>query len=160
MTDINADTVAERVRSRRAKAADDPAIPAADDMVARATIVRDQRNADLAQQARREATDAAVAEARRQGVKGPRPEEMTPQARAALKAIETEREKIHAARRALEQREDPLVRVRILKLGNGKISTGVHVKSIGDAYFFHKEETDMPQSIAAIYEDRGWVEVL
>lgn len=52
------------------------------------------------------------------------------------------------------------VSVRIMKAGDGKISTGVHIAQEGDVKFRRGEITTVPESAAVVYEDRGWVEIL
>lgn len=83
--------------------------------------------------------------------------------RVAAKIADQEDLRTRAARqRADNGLPDPIVmvRVRITKAGNGKISMGTHVPGIGEACFEWKEETSLPEPVATILEDRGFVEIL
>lgn len=57
------------------------------------------------------------------------------------------------------QAEEPLVPVRVTKLGSGKVSMGIHVDGIGEAYYEHKETFSVQASVAKRLEDRGFVEI-
>lgn len=53
-----------------------------------------------------------------------------------------------------------LVRVRVLKRGDGKISTGVHDNKGGDMLYEQGEEFEVLESVAKELEDRDFVEIL
>lgn len=69
-----------------------------------------------------------------------------------------------AARQAAGQLNAPLVveRVRVLvtKLGADKISMGIHIAGIGDAYYEQGEEFDAERPLAEALEDKGMVMIL
>ena len=54
---------------------------------------------------------------------------------------------------------DPLVPVRVLKKGDGKISTGQHDPRGGDVLYEHGDTFDIARSIALELEDRAFVEI-
>ena len=54
--------------------------------------------------------------------------------------------------------DDPEVSVRVLKAGADKISTGTHVKDLGDELYAAGEVFDIAKSIADDLEARGYVE--
>lgn len=53
-----------------------------------------------------------------------------------------------------------LVRVRITKQGDGKVSMGQHVAGVGEAYYEWKEELSLPEPTAKALEERYYVEIL
>ena len=53
----------------------------------------------------------------------------------------------------------PLVRVRVTKRGDMKISTGEHVAMMGDKFYEAGDEFEVAQSIGADLEERGLVEI-
>lgn len=81
-------------------------------------------------------------------------------AQAALDIILRKR----AARQAAGQLGAPVaiekVRVLVTKLGADKISMGIHIAGIGEAYYEQGEEFDTPREIADTLEDRGYVMIL
>lgn len=85
------------------------------------------------------------------------------QAAAAEAAAEQEAFKKRAARQAasvmLEPETVDNVSCRVLKLGDGKISMGVHVAGIGDAFYEKGETFTLPRDLATGLEDRGMVEI-
>ena len=52
-----------------------------------------------------------------------------------------------------------LVTVRVLKRGDGRISTGHHVAGFGDAFYTHGETFTTTAENAAELEERGFVEI-
>ena len=52
-----------------------------------------------------------------------------------------------------------LVKVRVLRRGDGKISNGQHVKGHGDELYEQGEEFDCPRHIAEDLEARDFVEI-
>lgn len=69
-----------------------------------------------------------------------------------------------AARQAAKVAKDPepivMVQCRVMKAGDGKISTGLHVAGIGEVHYERDETFPAEQATATGYEDRGWVEIL
>lgn len=55
--------------------------------------------------------------------------------------------------------EDPVVICRVLKAGDGKISTGVHGNRGGEELYEFKEEFAVAKSIALALEARHYVEI-
>lgn len=55
--------------------------------------------------------------------------------------------------------EDPVVTVRVLKLGADKISTGLHMAELGDEFFAQGEVFEIARSIADALEAKGFVEI-
>jgi len=51
------------------------------------------------------------------------------------------------------------VRCRVLKAGDGKISTGEHLAGVGDLTFAWKDVFNMPRPIGEALENRGLVEI-
>lgn len=80
----------------------------------------------------------------------------------AAMALEQEMRK-RAARQAAGALANPQavekVRVRVLKLGDGKIAMGVHIAGIGDAHYERGEQFDIELPIAQSLEDKGYVEI-
>ena len=58
--------------------------------------------------------------------------------------------------------DDPsdIVKCRVMKLGDGKVSTGQHVSGVGEVHFERGEELTIARSIALGLEDRGYVEIV
>lgn len=54
---------------------------------------------------------------------------------------------------------DPIVEVRVTKMGDGKISNGVHETGLGDQFYDHNEEFKVAASIAFALQDRGYAEI-
>lgn len=54
---------------------------------------------------------------------------------------------------------DPVVSVRVLKLGADKISTGLHMAELGDEFFAQGEVFEIAKSIADALEAKGFVEI-
>lgn len=65
-----------------------------------------------------------------------------------------------AAPAEVAEADDPLVQVRVLKAGDGKISTGKHSPRGGDELYEFKEEFAVATSIAKDLEERHFVEIL
>lgn len=53
-----------------------------------------------------------------------------------------------------------LVRVRVLRRGDGKISTGVHDSKGGDMLYEQGEEFDVLETVAKDLEERDFVEII
>lgn len=64
----------------------------------------------------------------------------------------------HKSQIALAEMED--VEVRVLKMGADKISMGVHVQGIGDAFYEWKERFMVKPPIAHELEAKGYVEII
>ncbi|MFA6043624.1 MAG: hypothetical protein WC718_01455 [Phycisphaerales bacterium] len=90
--------------------------------------------------------------------------------RASANAIAAEEEaKINALKKraarqaaALQVEGAPPVETvtcRVLKAGDGRISMGVHIASIGDAFYEKGETFQAPIDLATGLEDRGYVEI-
>lgn len=84
---------------------------------------------------------------------------------AAREAVaQNEERRIRAARQAARtltaETELPMVKCRVTKLGDGKISTGEHVAGIGEVHFEKGEEFPARKDIADALEDRGFVEIV
>ena len=60
---------------------------------------------------------------------------------------------------ALAPPEDPVVSVRVTKLGADRISTGKHYPDLGDEFYAQGEVFEVAKSTADILEDRGFVEI-
>jgi hypothetical protein len=54
----------------------------------------------------------------------------------------------------------PVVKCRVLKLGDGKISTGKHEPELGDVFFERNEEFSVGEDIARGLEDLGYAEII
>lgn len=85
-------------------------------------------------------------------------------AEALEKQAEVEALKKRAARQAVAKQTGEIpppevVTCRVLKNGDGKISMGVHLAGVGDAFYEKGEEFDIERSIADELEDRGFVEI-
>ena len=61
---------------------------------------------------------------------------------------------------AVAEKADPAVNVRVLKKGDGKISTGNHSSRGGEELYEFKDEFTAPKSIADELEERGFVEII
>ena len=55
--------------------------------------------------------------------------------------------------------EDPIVTVRVLKMGADKISTGLHLAELGDEFYAQGETFTVAKSIGSALEARGFVEI-
>lgn len=66
-----------------------------------------------------------------------------------------------AAAKLGEEAEVPKVAARVLPLGDGKVSMGLHIAGIGEA-FYEKGETipGVPEPIARDLEAKGYVEIV
>lgn len=85
-------------------------------------------------------------------------------AQAAEEAAKVDLLKKRAARQAaakLQEEAPPadLVSCRVLKHGDGKISMGVHIAGVGDAFYEHNETFNAEREIALALEARQYVEV-
>ena len=73
------------------------------------------------------------------------------------------REVARAARQAANKSVDieshPLVKCRVTKFGGSKVSMGIHVAAVGDAYYEPNEELSLELPIAEALEERGFVEI-
>lgn len=63
-------------------------------------------------------------------------------------------------RRARLRPADTLVSVRVLPMGDGKISRGVHIPGIGDSRYGRGEIFEIGESIAIAQERNGYVEII
>lgn len=83
--------------------------------------------------------------------------------KAAITAEAARAKKVAALRAAKVTSADPVaeakVKVRVTKMGHGKISMGDHVGGLGDLTYDHNEEPELPLSMAQELEDRGFVEI-
>lgn len=52
-----------------------------------------------------------------------------------------------------------MVTVRITKKGDGKVSNGNHIATLGDEYFDTGETPMLPRDTAEALEERGFVEI-
>ena len=64
-----------------------------------------------------------------------------------------------AAKEQAQAQAPKIVRCRVLKAGDGKISTGQHVAGVGEVHFERGEEFDCAERTALLLEDRGYVEI-
>jgi hypothetical protein len=85
-------------------------------------------------------------------------------AEAARLAEEGEALRRRAARQAAAKLKDEappadLVQCRVLKHGDGKISMGVHIAGVGDAFYEYNETFPCERSSAEALEARQYVEV-
>lgn len=89
---------------------------------------------------------------------------MPSQAEVAVAAAMDAELRKRAARQAAGElsRETPpeLTRVRVLKLGADRISMGVHIAGVGEAFYERGESFDTEVPIARELEDRGYVEIV
>jgi hypothetical protein len=53
-----------------------------------------------------------------------------------------------------------VVTARVMKLGDGKISTGQHVPGVGEVHYERGEEFTTARAIAQDLEERGYVEIV
>lgn len=85
------------------------------------------------------------------------------QAEARIAAEEEAAVRQRAARQAanvaVDQPPPTIVKVRVTKMGAGKVSMGVHVPGVGDAFYEKDEMPEFELSIAQSLEDRGYVEI-
>lgn len=83
------------------------------------------------------------------------------QAQAREQAEEVERLKKRAARQAAKNigqaKPEETVKAVVLPKGDGKISMGVHIPSVGEAYYEEGEEITVAKSIAIELYDRGYI---
>lgn len=111
----------------------------------------------------REAREAAEREAllRERDRQGYKPAEATPLLKAVAQSEAQAQRALQAARTAVQSvgKGEPLVRVRITKLGDGKVSMGEHVPGVGEAYYLWKETPEFPRHVALALERRGLVEI-
>jgi hypothetical protein len=81
---------------------------------------------------------------------------------ATAAALDAELRK-RAARQAAGELHRPaspeMVRVRVLKLGADRVSMGVHIAGVGEAYYEQGEAFDLEAPIAEALEDKGYVEI-
>lgn len=75
--------------------------------------------------------------------------------KAAAQAILDEQD-----RQAAEKGPLKMVKVRILPMGSGKLSRGVHIPSKGDSRFMYGETPDLEFSVAQENVARGYVEIV
>lgn len=61
---------------------------------------------------------------------------------------------------AVAVKADPIVNVRVLKKGDGKVSTGNHSNRGGEELYEYGDHFETPKSIADELEDRGFVEIV
>jgi hypothetical protein len=83
--------------------------------------------------------------------------------KAAANAETKRLDKIAALRAAKlansDPQDEPKVQARVLKKGHGQIAMGEHIGGLGDLTYDFGETAELPQSIAAELEDRGFVEI-
>lgn len=123
------------------------------EVIARAQAQRETAEAAQRAEAQRQAKSAASSPTADAGP--------TSVQRGAAKAGEEEAERIRLARELA--RGGPVVdtvRVRVTKQGDGRVSTGQHVPSVGEVHYAWKEEFDIARPIAQALEDRYLVEIL
>lgn len=78
-------------------------------------------------------------------------------------AVESAAKLAAARERAMNGGVEPsskVVKVRVTKLGDGRISMGQHFAGLGDAYYQRGEEPSFPAEIARNLDDAGLVEIL
>ena len=95
---------------------------------------------------------------------------MTEAAEATAKPVKLTKEELAAEKRERAARQaakvnkplEPIsyVECRVMKAGDGKISTGEHVAGVGEVHYDRGETFTCVSTTAASYEDRGWVEIL
>lgn len=82
---------------------------------------------------------------------------------AEAKAKEEALRKRAARQAAAKLKEDApppdVVSCRVLKAGDGRVSMGIHIAGVGDAFYERGETFKIERSIAADLEDRGLVEI-
>ena len=86
------------------------------------------------------------------------------QAEAAENAVKEDALRKRAARQAAQKMvadapPPDMVECRVLKAGDGKVSMGIHVPAVGDAFYERGETFSIERSIAVALEDRGLVEI-
>lgn len=54
----------------------------------------------------------------------------------------------------------PIVQARVLPMGDGKISMGIHVPGVGEAHYERGETFSVIETVALALEDRGFVEIV
>jgi hypothetical protein len=117
-----------------------------------------------AQRAAREAAELAAAQRdAKSRASMPRPDADGPTGlqRAAAKTEYDAAAREEAARAMIRGAAGPeMVRVRVTKQGDSKVSTGQHAPGIGEVHYAWKEEFDIPRSIAEALETRYFVEIL
>lgn len=64
-----------------------------------------------------------------------------------------------AAKVAEEMQAPTMVECRVLKMGDGKVSTGQHVAGIGEVHYDKGEVFKVERSIAEALEARGFIEI-
>lgn len=64
-----------------------------------------------------------------------------------------------AARNMNVEAKEESVQARVTKMGDGKVSMGIHAAPYGDAYHEHGETLTLPASVAEALEARGYVEI-
>jgi hypothetical protein len=137
-----------------------PVLP--DDVVARAKAQRDAADAELRKQSEREAVAEAQRVAREHG-QTPRPDANGPTSlqRGAQREEAAAQAREEAARAAIAPRAGPeMVRVRVTKQGDGKVSTGQHAAGIGEVHYAWREEFEVARPVAQALEDRYLVEIV
>jgi hypothetical protein len=65
-----------------------------------------------------------------------------------------------AATRQAEETPPDVVKARVTKLGDAKISMGVHVPGVGEACYEHNEILEVERKIALDLEARGFAEII
>jgi len=54
----------------------------------------------------------------------------------------------------------PVVQARVLPMGDGKISMGIHIPGVGEAHYERGETFSIIETVAMALEDRGFVEIV
>lgn len=83
------------------------------------------------------------------------------QAQAREDALEAEKLRKRAARQAAKEIDNPkpveTVEVTILPHGDGKISMGIHIGGVGEAFYEEDEKLVVPQPVALDLYEKGYV---
>lgn len=83
------------------------------------------------------------------------------QAQAREEADEIEKLRKRAARQAAKNIDAPKVEdrlsVTILPLGDGKISMGIHIGGVGEAFYEEGEKIEVAKSVAVDLYEKGYV---
>ena len=102
--------------------------------------------------------EALLSERDRQGYD---PKAPTPLQRGNRAVVEQEAAKARAARQhaIAGTRAPEMVNTRITKMGDGKVSMGIHVAGIGEACYERNEEPELPLDVAQRLDDLGFAEI-
>ncbi len=158
MTDAAAAPIAEEGVGDLGKFDSPDAVPANPD--AAANIASLAASAPVDDAARQAAIKAAKGQAKA-AASQPEPSRLEKVGRNAERTAAQRMEKLREARNKANgvSAEDPMVTVRVLKKGDGRISTGEHAPGLGDLCYDHKETFSCPLSRARELEARDFVEI-